>query len=122
MQWLSTVGLALASNIAVVCQAFYLQVHLRRRLPQLGFRAVGMSLGKILIATAAMGILVWAGTHILNETTMTARILDWLALVLLIPLAAAVYFLLAMWLRIEGLEEMRGLAQRVRSRLRGKLQ
>lgn len=117
MRWLSTVGLALASNIAVVVQAWYLQTHIGRRLPQLGFGTQWRSLAKILIATAVMSAALWGGNHALRMYAPSVRVYDWLALAVLIPGAAGAYFVLALLLRIEGLEEVRALARRLRDRL-----
>src|SRR4051812_36298903 len=55
MHWFSTGGLALASNLAVLVQAWFLQTRLTRKLSGLGFAPLLPSLGKIFVATSFMG-------------------------------------------------------------------
>lgn len=113
---LSIVGLALASNIAIVAQAWYLQVHLSRKLPQLGFRPLLGSLGKILLATAAMGAVVWFGSRGVAHVIHRARLADLAALGLLIPLGAAVYGGALWLLKIEGREDLAAVAKKFRGK------
>jgi putative peptidoglycan lipid II flippase len=116
MRWLSTLGLALASNLAVLAQAWFLQTRLTRRLPGLGFAPVWPSLGKILLATCLMGIVVWGGARAAAWLPVAAKVRDLVVLAGLIPLACAVYAGLLWLLKIEGREEVGALWQRLRGR------
>ncbi|MFT3780422.1 MAG: murein biosynthesis integral membrane protein MurJ [Nibricoccus sp.] len=58
---LSTVGLALAGNVAIVVQAWYLQTKLERKAPQLAFHHLWGGLSKVLVASAVMGLVVYGG-------------------------------------------------------------
>ena len=119
MRWLSTVGLALASNLAVLAQAIFLQVRLTRRLPGLSFTPMLPSLGKIAIASAVMGGLVWGGAASLARLGMPAKMQDLLAVCVLIPVAGAVYGGLLLALKIDGREELGELWGKIRAKLPG---
>ncbi len=117
MKTLSTVGLALASNLAVLVQAIYLQVGLTRRLPGLHFAPVLPNLGKITLASALMGLAVWGGAKFVAGLSLPEKGRDFVAVVGLIPLACALYGA-ALWaLKIEGREELGAVWQKVRGRL-----
>ncbi len=116
MRWFSTLGLAVAGNLAVLAQGWYLQRKLAQRLPALAFAPVGPSLGKILLASLLMGLAVWGGAWALDRVTLPARLHDLLVVTALIPLAVAVYAGLLWLLKIEGREELAGLLQRVRGK------
>ena len=115
---LSTTGLALASTLATVAQACFLQLKLTRRRPELALSHLAADIVKIIVASAAMGALVWAGwagwTRHVAATTWS----DGTALVLLIGGGAAVYAGLVWALRIEGRAE---LVELLRKRARNKL-
>jgi len=106
MQWLSTVGLALAGNIAVLFQAWYLQRHLKAKRDGFALTAQLPNLGKILAATVVMGLLVWGGARAIEALALTPKWRDLLALGTLIPMAAALYGGLLWLMRIEGREEL----------------
>jgi putative peptidoglycan lipid II flippase len=117
MDWLSTVGLALASNLAVLAQAIFLQVALARRMPALGFAPLLPNLGKILIATSVMGAAVWGGAKLLATVPFGGRIGDVVVVAGLIPAACAVYGALLWLLRIEGREELGALVAKFKDRV-----
>lgn len=111
---LSTVGLAIASNVAVVVQAWYLQVHLARKQPALAFHHLAGDAGKVLLAGLLMGVAVTAGWW-LREIAPPGRTIDAVALVLLIGGGAMFYAGLGWVFRIEGREDIVAL---VRKRLK----
>ena len=113
MQWFSTAGLALASNMAVVVQALYLQHHLRQRREDFQFAPQLPNLGKILLATLIMGAGVWAGSRLIGGLALSYRWQDWLSVAGLIPAAAAVYAVAVWLLRVEGREEVEQLVARL---------
>lgn len=113
MRWLGVAGLVLASTAAIVAQTALLQRALARRMAGLSFAPLWRSLGKIVVATAAMSALVGAGWFGLRQA-VAGRAADLLAVVVLIPLACAVYGGLLWALKIEGREELQAMLARTR--------
>ncbi len=116
MDWLSTVGLALASNLAVLAQAWFLQTRLSRRMAGLGFAPLLPNLGKIVAASALMGLVVVGGVKLLALLPLAGKARDLVVVAGLIPAACAVYGGLLWILKIEGREELGALWVRFRSR------
>ena len=119
MHWFSTVGLALASNLAVLVQAWFLQTRLSRKLDGLGFAPLLPSLGKIAVASTLMGLLVWGGAKLAAQLPLTGKAHDLLLVVGLIPVACAAYGALLWVFKIEGREEIESVLRKVRTRLTG---
>ena len=117
MHWFSTVGLALASNVAVLVQAWYLQTRLTGKLAGLGFAPLLPSLAKIVFASAIMGGAVWAGIHLLGRFPVGEKAHDLLLVVGLIPVGGAVYGALLWVLKIEGREEIEALVAKLRGKV-----
>ncbi len=113
----STVGLALAGNLAVLAQACYLQFHLSRKLPGLGFAPLVPNLGKIILASAVLGGVVWGGLELVGLFELPHRIHDLIATMGLIPVAVAVYALLLWVMKIEGRAELDLILQKLRDKL-----
>jgi putative peptidoglycan lipid II flippase len=103
---LSTVGLAVASNVAVIFQAWYLQVHLSRKQPSLGFNHLVRDATKVLLSSAVMGATVTAGWFGWSRLVGAGGLRDALALVVLIIAGMTVYALMAWVLKIEGLADV----------------
>jgi putative peptidoglycan lipid II flippase len=103
MRVMGATGLALASTLAVIVQAFVLQRRLVARLPHLAFAPLARDLGKILLGTLVLVAVVLVGWHFLRTH---GRAGDWLALLVLIPGAAALYGATIWLLRIEGREQL----------------
>lgn len=116
MRWFSTVGLAVAGTLAVGVQAWYLQTHLQRRLPGLGFAPLLPNLGKILLASLVMGVVVWAGWRGVGGLALANRTADLLAIGGLIPVGAAVYAALLWGFKIEGRTELELMLRKFRGR------
>jgi putative peptidoglycan lipid II flippase len=113
MRWLGAAGLVLASTTAIIVQLLLLKRALTRRLPEMHFGPLWISLGKIIVATAVMGALVGAGWFGLRQA-VTGRAADLLAVLVLIPLACAVYGLLLWSLKFEGREELQAMLAKIR--------
>ncbi|MDO8541859.1 MAG: murein biosynthesis integral membrane protein MurJ [Opitutaceae bacterium] len=111
-----TVGLAIASNVAVVVQALYLQARLVRRRPNLGFRHVAFDLVKVIGASAIMGGVVGGGWWLWSGRFAATKTLDALALLVLISAGVAVYGALMWALKIEGREELGAIIGRFRAK------
>lgn len=116
MDWLSTIGLAIASNLAVLAQAWFLQTRLTRKQGGLGFATLLPSLGKILAASLLMGAVVWGGVLGLGLLSLPGMMRDLITVAGLIPAACAVYGGLLWMLKIEGREEVAALAGRLRAK------
>ncbi|MBI3885645.1 MAG: murein biosynthesis integral membrane protein MurJ [Opitutae bacterium] len=119
MRWLSTVGLALASTVAILAQAWFLQTRLARKLAGLGLAPLLPSLGKIVIATALMGAVVYGGARGLERLALAPKLRDLLAVAGLIPLACGVYGGLLWLLKIEGRAELQTLLGKLKAKLAG---
>ncbi len=117
MDWLSTVGLALASNLSVLAQACFLQTRLSRRLAGLGFAPLLPNLGKIFVASALMGATVWVGVRLLGMLPLAGKAQDFVIVAGLIPAACAVYGALLWALKIEGREELGALLAKFKGRI-----
>lgn len=117
MQWLSTVGLALASTLAAVVQTVYLQVKLAGKHPGFGMSGLWPNLTKIAAATMLLGVVVWGAAHCVGMLALTGKVADWLVVLGVIPLAAALYGAALWLLRIEGREELDALFARLRAKL-----
>ncbi|MBL9218976.1 MAG: murein biosynthesis integral membrane protein MurJ [Opitutaceae bacterium] len=119
MERLSTVGLALASNLAVLAQAWFLQTRLTRRMAGLGFAPLLPNLGKIATASALMGAVVWGGANLAARLPLAGKAQDVMVVAGLIPAACVVYGTLLWVLKIEGREELGALWARFRHRQGG---
>ena len=113
MHWLGAKGLVLASTAAIIVQTVLLKRALTRKLPEMHFAPLWPSVGKIVVATLAMGLLVGGGWHWLQGAGLGARARDWLALGGLIPLGVGLYGALLWLLRIEGRDDFTALAGRL---------
>jgi len=116
MRWFSTVGLALASTLAVFAQAWFLQARLSARLPGLGFAPLLPNLVKIAVASAVMGLGVWGGLKLAAGLALAPKVHDILVIAGLIPLAVAVYGGLLWAMKIEGRAELDLILQKLRGR------
>jgi putative peptidoglycan lipid II flippase len=113
---LSTFGLALASTIAMVVQAIYLQWHLARKLEGLAFHHLIVDLGKIVTASGVMGAVVaamwWGWAHVMAAT----KFHDALGLAIVIATGVTVYAALLWTLKIEGRNDVSALWSKLRTR------
>jgi putative peptidoglycan lipid II flippase len=108
----STVGLAIASNVAVVVQAWYLQVKLAQKQPALAFHHIARDTAKVLAASLLMGAVVAAGWWLWSRSFEPGGVRDAAALVVLIGAGVAVYAGLAWVFKIQGREDVAGLLRR----------
>jgi putative peptidoglycan lipid II flippase len=116
MKPLGTVGLALASNAAVVVQAVFLQTRLARKRDGLVFRHVSMDLVNVIVAAAVMGATVGGGWWGWMRFMPASKLNDALALAALITLGVAVYTGLLWALRIEGRDDLAAVLSRLRAK------
>lgn len=104
--WLGAPGLVLASTAAVIVQTIVMQRLLARAVPGLGFGELWRTIGKVMLATVAMGAVVAAGWFLLRHGLPHNRMADVLAIGGLIPLAVLVYALVLWRVKVEGREEL----------------
>jgi putative peptidoglycan lipid II flippase len=117
MKPLETVGLAIASNIAVIVQAVYLQIALARKHEGLAFHHVTRDLVKVIAAALIMGALVAGGRWGWLQLVAHTKRMDALGLVLLILAGAGVYAALLWLLRIEGRDDLRAVMKNLRAKI-----
>lgn len=116
MKPFGTVGLAVASNIAVVVQAVYLQTRLARKREGFGFAPVQGDLLKVIGASALMGIVVAAGWWAWLRYVPLSKFTHVMALVVLVSLGAGVYAATVWILRIEGRDDLLVVLKKVRGK------
>jgi putative peptidoglycan lipid II flippase len=116
MHWFSTVGLALASNLAVLAQAWFLQTRLSRKLDGLSFAPLLPSLGKIIMASILMGLVVWGGECVVALLPWATKMKDLTVVLGLIPVAAGCYAALLWLMRIEGRDDLEPIIAKLRGR------
>lgn len=114
--WLGAQGLVLASTAAVIAQTLVMQRLLAQRVTGLGFGELWRTIGKVVLATAAMSAVVFAGWFAMRHALPHNRAADFLAIGGLIPLAVLIYALVLWLLRVEGREELSALLARFRRR------
>jgi len=116
MRPLGTVGLAVAGNVAIVAQAWFLQRQLAAGFEGLRFAHLVRDLMKIVGASLVMGLAVaggwWSWSHFLSES----KTADVLGLAVLIALGVMLYGGLLWALRIEGREELAALFNKFRAK------
>jgi len=115
MRWLGVVGLVAASTTAIIVQTVLLERALVRRFPNLSLRSLIPTVAKIFGGTAVMAGVVFAGRQLLGQLSTSERVLEIADLIVLIPVAVAVYGAVIWLLRIEGREEMAAVFSRVRA-------
>jgi putative peptidoglycan lipid II flippase len=114
---LGAAGLVIASTIAVVAQTFVLQRLLAQRIPGMGFGGLWRTIGKIMVASIVMALVVAGGWILVQRTFPSQRAGDLLAVCVLIPLSVVVYAGALWWLRVEGREELSAMIRRRLGRL-----
>ncbi len=117
MKPLGTLGLALATNVAVVVQAIYLQWRLTRGRASLAFAPVWRDVGKVVFAAILMGVVVGGGLWLSRRFAPPDAWADGLRLAVLVPVGMIVYAALVWSLRVEGRQDLAGILRR---RFRGK--
>lgn len=117
MNWLGTVGLALASNLAIVVQAWYLQVRLTRKGAHFAVGHLWPDLTKILIATAAMSLAVALSWRVWSGWIGASVTHDAVGIAVLITIGVAVYAAVVWALRIEGRKDIEQLLARFAGKL-----
>jgi putative peptidoglycan lipid II flippase len=109
-------GLVLASTVAVVVQTLVLQRMLARRLPGMEFGELWRTVGKVSLATLAMGVVVAGGWLAARAAMEGSRAADVVAIFGLIPLGAATYAVVLWVLKIEGREEFVAMVEKLRGK------
>lgn len=109
---LGVTGLALASTLAVVVQASYLQNRLARLAPSLGFGPLRRHLGKVSAAAAAMAAVVDLVRRGWEGAVGAGGWHDAAGLAVCVAAGLAVFAAVAWGLRVEGREELAALVRR----------
>lgn len=110
---LGMIGLALANLISIIVQSYLLQRSFSRRRSGLALGRVLPDVAKIILATSAMvGFLLLMDGRI-QRLIGAGKWGDAGAILILIPAAVGLYFLVAWLLRVEGREEAEALVRRL---------
>jgi len=112
MRWLGTLGLALASNLAMGVQTIVLQALLGRRERQLSSHGHWGGLIGICAVAMVMGLIVWTAWWSVRRVVVVSHVADVVAVVALVPLGALAYLGPALILRVPGLEDVRAVLGR----------
>ncbi|MEM9160352.1 MAG: murein biosynthesis integral membrane protein MurJ, partial [Verrucomicrobiota bacterium] len=97
------VGLAAASNVALLVQGVALHLALKKKRYATSLGGAFFSVGKMVLAAVAMGAVIWGGTLVLGERVVDAPAM--IVVGLLIPLGSAVYFSVLKAMRVDQLDE-----------------
>ncbi|MES1166803.1 MAG: lipid II flippase MurJ, partial [Pseudomonadota bacterium] len=116
MRRFGAAGLVLASTTAIIVQTLLLKRALTRKLPEMEFAPLWPSVGKVIVATLAMGLVVAGGWRWLEGTALGERAKDLLGLGALIPLGVTFYAAMLWVLKIEGREDVSALVAKIRAR------
>ncbi len=106
MYRIGVAGLVIASVVAVIGQTLLMQRFLTKRLPELTFAPLWISLMKVLASAIIMGVVVTGGWQLWRANFETGMTMDIMALVTLIPLGAGAYGLCLWMMRIEGRQDL----------------
>lgn len=111
-------GFAWAGTISVIVQAIVLQVILAQKLPGMTFSSLWPTVGKVGAAAAVMGAAVIGMRALSLINPDSGKLIAGIELTLVIGAAAALYFTVAWFLRVEGREEFAELWAKIRNRIR----
>lgn len=100
-------GLALSLSVVSIFNAVLLAVLIRPRIGGIGGRVISLNLGKILLAAAAMGALVYGVTLLSHAGIASARLARIVDVVAGVPAGALVYYGAASALGIAELDDAR---------------
>lgn len=114
MHRIGVVGLALASVAAVVVQTVLLQWTLTKRLPEMTFDSLWITLLKVVVASVVMGGMIQLGWDWLRSMGNESGWMDLAVLGALIPIGVLVYGVCLWGLRIEGRDDLLALIKRVK--------
>jgi putative peptidoglycan lipid II flippase len=113
---LGTVGLAVAGNVAVVVQAWYLQRRLAHKLEGLALRHLMLDLVKLVGASLAMGAVVAGGWWAWSRQFPTSRGVEAAGVFVMIAGGVAIYAALLWTLKIEGRDDLAAVWSKVRAK------
>lgn len=120
MRPLGTVGLAIAGNVAIVVQAWWLQRALTRKHPDFRFGHLARDLGKVLAASLLMGAVVAAGWWGWTQFQPPRKTADLPGVLVLVATGVAVYGAAIWALRIEGRDDLAAVWAKVRAKFGGR--
>jgi putative peptidoglycan lipid II flippase len=110
-RWLGHFGLALGTSIAAIVNVCVLVVAFQLKLKNLLTRSFFVALGRITIASAVMGVVVWFLSARLEAVTTPGFVMRFIKALAPVSVGAGCYFLAA---RALGLEEAQTLVKRLR--------
>jgi len=114
---MGTVGLAVAGNVAIVAQAWFLQRQLALGHEGLRFSHLTRDLMKIAGASLLMGLAVAGGWWSWSRFVSSGKVGDMFGLAVLVAVGVMLYVGTLWALRIEGREELAAIYNKLRSKL-----
>lgn len=100
-RYLGIGGLALATSISAIFSTGLLFYNLRKKIGALGLKKTAITFAKITLASLLMGFVSW-----IIYKTLLLKMVEELALILAIIVAALVYFVVILMFRIEEVDNM----------------
>lgn len=113
---LGTIGLAIAGNVAVVAQAWFLQRALTKKHAEFRFGHLTRDLVKVCAGSVAMGVVVWLGWRTWSQHFPATGGAVLAGIVLHVVVGAALYGALLWAMKIEGREELAAVWAKVRAK------
>jgi putative peptidoglycan lipid II flippase len=117
METLGTLGLAVAGNVAIIAQAWFLQHRLAQGQEGLRFGHIGLDLVKIIGASVLMGLAVAGGWWAWSHWVAASKTGDAIGLVVLITAGVIIYGGMLWALRIEGREDLAALLNKFKAKI-----
>jgi len=110
-------GLAVAGNVAIIAQAWFLQHRLAQGQEGLRFGHIGLDLVKIIGASVLMGLAVAGGWWAWSHWVAASKTGDAIGLVVLITAGVIIYGGMLWALRIEGREDLAALLNKFKAKI-----
>jgi len=117
METIGTLGLAVAGNVAIIAQAWFLQYRLAQGQEGLRFGHIGLDLVKIIGASVLMGLAVAGGWWAWSHWVAASKTGDAIGLVVLITAGVIIYGGMLWALRIEGREDLAALLNKFKAKI-----
>jgi len=104
VQFMGHNGLALATSLSAIITAITLLYHLRKKIGNLGLKAMTQSSVKIFISSLIMGVVVYFSYHSFVAILNPSRLLELVLVLLTVGIGVIVYLLALYLLKVEELQ------------------
>src|SRR5699024_7864586 len=103
IQFMGHNGLALATSLSAIITAITLLYHLRKKIGNLGLKAMTQSSVKILISSVIMGVVVYFSYNSLVNALNPSRLIELILVLLTVGIGITVYVIILYLLKVEEL-------------------